>query len=403
MSIGELLRLALKALKANKLRSVLTMLGVIIGVASVILLVSIGSGLRTYILKQLEDLGASALFVIPGEFEIAPGGGGGGGMPGAGVAASKFTFNHLERIKREAKTTKAIMAYTENNATLRFKGKTYVTQVTGVGPEYQELRDQSVTSGAFFSSSQYNSAKKVTILGKTVVKELFADENPIGKKISISDQRYTVLGVLEEKGAFGSLDMDAQAFVPATTAMRQFDMNNIQSLWIQSLNVETVPETKREIEKILLKSLKDDEFSILDTKSILGVVSNILGVLTAALGGIAAISLVVGGIGIMNIMLVSVSERTREIGLRKAVGATPKAILTQFLIEAVILSFFGGSIGIILGIVGSLIIGRFFTTTLTLLSILLAFGVSALVGIVFGVTPAVKASKLDPIEALRYE
>lgn len=403
MDLAEIIKIAFEALRANKTRSGLTMLGIIIGVTSVILLISIGTGLKTYITEQLEGLGGDALFVMPGEIEIAPGGGGGGGVPGAGVAASKFTFNHINQLKREAKTIKAIMAYTENNGTMRYKGKTHITQVAGVGPDYQEVRNQKVVIGSFFTLSQYNTAKKVVVLGQTVAEELFGQEDPVGKKLSISNQRYAVLGVLEEKGGFGSIDMDNQVFIPATTAMRQFDMEYIQSLWVQSQNSETVAQTKEEIETILLKTLEDDEFSVLDTKSILAVISSVLSVLTAALGGIAAISLIVGGIGIMNIMLVSVTERTREIGLRKAVGATPKNILTQFLIEAIVLSFFGGLLGILLGIGGALIVGRFFTTTVTPWAIALAFGVSSLVGIIFGVAPAYKASKLNPIDALRYE
>jgi putative ABC transport system permease protein len=403
MDIFELIKISIEALRANKTRSGLTMLGIIIGVMSVILLVSIGSGLRNYVTQQLEGLGANSLFAFPGELEISAGGGGGGGAPGAGMAASKFTFDHVRELQRKGTTIKTVMAYTENNGTMRYKGKTHVTQVAGVGPEYQEVRDQKVVLGSFFTLSQYNAAKKVAVLGKSVADELFGQENPIGKKISVSDQSYTVLGVLEEKGAFGSIDMDDQVFIPATTAMQQFDMEYIQSLWIQSISSETVPETKKEVEQILSRTLKKDEFSVLDTKSILGVISSILGVLTAALAGIAAISLLVGGIGIMNIMLVSVTERTREIGLRKAVGATPSAILTQFVIEAVILSFFGGSLGILLGVLGSLVIGHFFTTSIPIWSIVLAFGVSALVGIIFGVAPAAKASRLNPIDALRYE
>jgi putative ABC transport system permease protein len=403
MNLPEAVKVAFEALRSNKTRSGLTMLGIIIGVTSVILLVSIGSGLQTYITKQLEGLGANALFVMPGELNIGAGGESGGGVPGAGVANSKFTFDHVNDLQREAKTIKTVMAYIENNGTMRYKGKSHVTQVAGVGPEYESVRDQKVEFGSFFTPSQYNSAKKVAVLGKTVAEKLFGQEDPLGKKITISDQQYAVLGVLEEKGTFGGADMDDQVFIPATTAMRQFDLEYIQSLWIQSIDAESVPQTKAEIEKILLKTLDEDEFSVLDTKSILGVISNILGVLTLALSGIAAISLVVGGIGIMNIMLVSVTERTREVGLRKAVGATPQNILIQFLIEAVVLSFFGGTIGILLGVGGSLLIGRFFTTTVAPWAIVLAFGVSALVGIIFGVAPAAKAAKLNPIDALRYE
>lgn len=403
MNFLELLLVALEALKTNKTRATLTMLGVIIGVTSVILLVSIGTGLKTYITKQLEELGANALFVFPGELEIGAGEGSRGSIPGAGMAASKFTFEHINDLKREGETIKAVMAYIENNGTIRYKGKSHITQVAGVGPEYPEIRNHQVSQGTFFNNSQYNLGKRVAVLGKSVVEELFGQENPIGKKITISDQRYLVLGVLEEKGVFFGVDADDQVFIPATTSMRHFDMENIQSLWVQSQGSETIESTKKEIEKIILRTLDEEDFSILDTKGLLSVISQILGVLTAALGGIAAISLVVGGIGIMNIMLVSVTERTREIGLRKAVGATPRAILTQFLIEAVFLSFFGGVIGILLGTIGSVIISRFFTTTITYWSIGLAFGVSALVGIIFGVAPAAKAARLNPIDALRYE
>ncbi|MBL7150523.1 ABC transporter permease [Candidatus Microgenomates bacterium] len=402
MNFLELFIIAFMALKTNKTRAILTMLGVVIGVTSVILLVSIGSGLKTYITQQLEDLGANSLIVMPGEMSLGSGEGG-SGVPGAGVANSKFTLNHINDLQRGGETIQTVMAYIENNGTIKYRGNSHITQITGVGPEYQTVRNQKVTHGSFFTLSQYNSAKKIAVLGQTVADDLFDEEDPIGKKITISDQRYIVSGVLEEKGGFAGVDIDDQVFIPATTAMRHFDMDNIQSLWVQSQSSETIEQTKKEIEKILLKTLNDDEFSILDTKSILSTISNILGVLTAALGGIAAISLVVGGIGIMNIMLVSVTERTREIGLRKAVGATPRIILIQFLIEAIILSFLGGTIGILLGVSGSLIVNHFFITTITPWSIGLAFGVSALVGIIFGVAPAAKAARLNPIDALRYE
>ncbi|MBI4100305.1 ABC transporter permease [Candidatus Microgenomates bacterium] len=398
----ETIKISSGALKTNKLRSALTILGITIGVSSVILLVSIGSGLKNYITAQLQDLGADTLFVIPGEFEIGPGGGGSGGPPGAGVSASKFTFDHIKDLQR-GQTIKGVMAYTENNGTLKYKAKTQTAQIAGVGPNYQEIRNQKVKQGSFFTVSQYNAGKKVTVLGQTAAEKLFGGEDPIGKKITIADQRYTVLGVLEKKGAFGSIDLDNQAFIPATTATRQFDIEHVQSLWVKAKSADSISQTKKEIEKIFLKTLKEDEFSILDTQSILNVISSVLGVLTAALGGIAAISLVVGGIGIMNIMLVSVTERTKEIGLRKAVGATPRAILIQFLIESVILSFLGGAIGIALGIGGSIIIARFFTAAVTPWAIILAFGISTLVGIIFGVAPAARAARLNPIEALRYE
>ncbi len=403
MNLRNITRVAIRALLANKSRSALTTLGIVIGVSSVILLVSIGTGLKEYVTSQLEGLGADSLFVMPGEMEIAPGGGGSGGIPGAGVAASKFTFAQINDLKRKAQSVKAVMAYTENNGTMKYKDKSHITQVSGTGPEYPEMRDQKVISGTFFNTSQYNTAKKVVVLGSSLKEELFGEEDPLGKKIIVSNQRYSVIGVLEEKGAFGAIDMDDLAIIPATTAMRQFGMEHIQSLWVQSQSAETINQTKEEVEKILLESLEEDEFSVLDTKSILNVISNVLGVLTTALGGIAAISLVVGGIGIMNIMLVSVTERTREIGLRKAVGATPSAIMYQFLFEAVVLSVIGGLIGIMLGMLGTLVLRHFISATTPLWCVLLSFGVSAAVGVIFGVYPARRAARLSPIEALRYE
>lgn len=399
----ETLRLAGVILKANKLRSGLTILGVIIGVTSVILLVSIGSGLKKYITSQLEGLGSNLLFVIPGEFEVAPGGGGGGGMPGAGVAASKFTIDHGKELKQKGSTFQAVMAYTENNATVSYRGKSQLTQVAGVSFEYPEIRNQYTILGNFFNSSQEQAARKVAVLGKTVAEKLFGEEDPTGKKITISENKFIVLGVLEKKGAFGAIDMDNQVFIPVTTALATFDMENVQSFWVQAKDQNKIGEAKQEIEKILLRTLDDDDFSVLDTKSLLSVISQVLGVLTVALAGIASISLVVGGIGIMNIMLVSVTERTREIGLRKALGATPKVILNQFLIESTVLSVSGGFIGLCLGIGGSLVINRFFPTLLTGWSLLLAFFVSVIIGVVFGVVPAVRAARLNPIQALRYE
>lgn len=401
MLFKETVKIAFRALHTNRTRSFLTMLGIIIGIASVILLVSIGKGLETYITEQLEGLGANSLFIMPGELNV--GEGHQGGVPGAGVAAPKFTFDHLVQIKREAKTVKAAMAYIENNATFRYQGKVHTTQVVGCGPEYPKIRDQKLVLGSFFSQNQYSAAKKVVVLGQTVADELFGNSNPVGKKLTLADQRFTVIGVLEEKGGFAGVDVDNQAFIPATTSVRLFDLDYLQSLWVQSQNRKTVTASQKEVEKILGKTLDDDEFSVLDTQSVLTVITRILGMLTIALAGIAAISLVVGGVGIMNIMLVSVTERTREIGLRKAVGATPKNILGQFLVEALGLSLIGGFIGISLGIGGSLALGRLITTTTPPWAVLLAFSVAVLVGLVFGLAPALRAARLNPIDALRYE
>lgn len=401
MNFPELLRVAFRALKANKTRGFLTMLGIVIGVSAVILLVSIGSGLKTYISIQLEGLGSNLVIVMPGELGF--GEEGQGGPPGAGAAASKLTLDYVHLIKRKGETVKRAAGYTENYATLKFGQNTDTTQVAGVSWEHPQMRDQPVAKGAFFTRSEEERAKRVVVLGSTAAEELFGSQDPIGKRITIADSSYTVLGVLEERGAMAGIDFDDQAFIPVTTALRQFDMENIHSILIESKSPETVSETVKEVEKILLGELDEDEFSVLDAKDILSTVTSILGALTAALGGIAAISLLVGGIGIMNIMLISVTERTREIGLRKAVGATPGVIMLQFLIESVVLSVGGGLVGILLGTAGSLGLNRFMPTSVTPWSVAIAFFVSTMIGIIFGVGPATKAARLSPIDALRYE
>ncbi|MFH0863826.1 MAG: ABC transporter permease [Candidatus Gottesmanbacteria bacterium] len=397
----EIVIVSFTSLRANKMRSILTMLGVIIGVSSVILLVSIGTGLQNYITRQLEDLGAKNLMVMPGRLGVGEGGQG-GGVPGAGSAVSKFNMEQVKAIEK-LDLVEFVMPYTENNGTMKYGKNTRITQVAGVSSDYPQVRNQKVVQGRFFNKSEENSSKKVALLGKTTATKLFEDEDPVGKKITISDGRFKVLGVLEEKGALAGVDMDDQVFIPATTALKQFDMDHFIAIWVQARYPERMAETKKEVEKILLKFLKEDEFTVLDTKSLLNTIASILGVLTIALGGIAAISLVVGGIGIANIMLVSVTERTREIGLRKAVGATPTIIMLQFLIEAVVLSIGGGIIGILLGGGSSLLLSKLLPTSVTLWSILIAFIVSALVGIIFGLFPALRASRLTPVDALRYE
>ena len=397
----ETFKLALITLRANKARSILTMLGVIIGVTSVILLVSIGSGLKTYITGQLEGLGSNLLMVVPGEFNVGVAGEG-GGQTGAGAAVSKFTIDQQKDLKRNP-NIKTVMPYTENNTTVSYKGKNKITQAAGVGHKYPEIRDQYPIMGSFFTASQEQAAKKVVVLGKTVAEELFGESDPTGKKVTLSENKFIVLGVLEKKGSLGGADMDNQVFIPSTTALATFDMENLIGFWIQAKDKDSIEQAKKEVEQTLLKTMKDDDFSVIDTKSLLSVISQILSVLTVALAGIAAISLFVGGIGIMNIMLVSVTERTREIGLRKAVGATPQIILVQFLIESTVLSVSGGIIGIILGVGGSLLINQFFPAMATTWSILLAFFVSVIIGMVFGVLPAARAARLNPIQALRYE
>ena len=404
MPIKQLIRVAIKSLQTNKSRSLLTALGVIIGVASVILLVSVGSGLKDYITNQMQDMGSNLIMVMPGEIDLDKMGVGGGAMSSAfsSMASSKLELDDMEEIEKIPQiedVTAMVMA----SSPVRYKGESKIAQVIGTTENYVNIRKSDFEKGSFFTKSEVNSGRKVAVLGYKVAEDLFGEENPIGEKVKLGEYRYQIMGVMEEKGGQGSMSPDDKVFVPITTAQRQFDQDNISLIFAQVRSSGEVSLTVPLVEEVLKRRLDEEDFTVLDQKEILSTVSSILDTLTIALGGIAAISLLVGGIGIMNIMLVSVTERTQEIGLRKALGATPEVILTQFLVEAVFLSVGGGIVGIILGGGGAFLLNRFMPTTVTLWSVMLAFVVSATVGIVFGITPARRASQLSPIEALRYE
>lgn len=399
MKLTDSILIAFKSLRTNKIRSFLTMLGVIIGVTSVILLVSIGTGLQNYITKQFEEMGTNLLFIMPGKFQFRDSRE--GGPPGGG--SEKLTLDDISYLERRSKRVKSFLPITSKTADVSYGKETYNTFIVGTTEDYERLRKSSTTRGRFFTKAQSKTGRRVAILGVTVIEKTFGKTDPLNKKIRVDGTTYTVVGILNEKGAAAGNDQDDQIIIPIEAFDRQFNPGGISYAYAEVNSVEDISLAKSEMEEILGRVKNDDDFSVVDQRELLSTITSILGVLTIGLGGIAAISLLVGGIGIMNIMLVSVSERTREVGLRKAVGATPKVIRIQFLIEAVILSFSGGIIGIILGELGSLAISRFFPAYVTMWSVVLAFGVSALVGIVFGLAPAYKASKLNPIEALRYE
>lgn len=399
MKLTDSITIALRSLKTNKIRSFLTMLGVIIGVTSVILLVSIGTGLQNYITKQFEEIGTNLLFVMPGKFQFKDSRE--GGPPGGG--SEKLTLEDILYLEARSRKVNSFLPVVSKTTDVSYGRETYNTFVVGTTEDYERLRKSPTTKGRFFTKAQSKAGRRVAILGVTVIKKIFGKTDPIDKKIRIDGTTYTVTGILSEKGAAAGNDQDDQIIIPIVAFNRQFNPGGISYAYAEVSSTADITAAKAEMEEILGRVKNDDDFSVVDQRELLSTITSILGVLTIALGGIAAISLLVGGIGIMNIMLVSVSERTREIGLRKAVGATPKVIRTQFLIEAIIISFSGGIIGIVLGELGSLGISRFFPAYVTLWSIILAFGVSALVGVVFGLAPAYKASKLNPIEALRYE
>lgn len=400
----ESLRIAFEALKVNKLRSLLTMLGIIIGVASVILLVSIGTGLQVYITRQFETLGSNNLIVMPGTFGSELGSGGLGGIHGPpNYQGSKLTLANVRDLEKLGPPLVGVTPVFESASLAVYQKNSQTTTLLAVTDQYPKVRKLEITQGRFLSRADLEAARRAAVIGPTLAEKLFGSSSPVGKEITISDRRFEVVGVSEKLGSMMGFDIDNAAYIPITTAQKIIGFENLMEILVKVESKERIGEAKTLVENYFLRQMNEDDFSVIDQRQILDIINQILGVLTVALGGIAAISLLVGGIGIMNIMLVSVTERTREVGLRKAVGATRRAILLQFVTEAVILSLVGGTVGIILGVLGSLVLGHFLATGITFWSIILAFGVSVLVGIIFGVAPAAKASRLHPIEALRYE
>jgi putative ABC transport system permease protein len=373
------------------------MLGVIIGVFAVILLVSLGTGLQKYITDQISGLGSNLIFVIPGRV-------GGARTPG-GQQTNKLTITDGKQLQQHLKTIADVGPIVQKSATLKVKNKTDKgVSILGTTANYpQIIVNTSIDKGSFFTESQERSGARVAIIGQTTWINLFGRENPIGNKISVAGNRYTVIGVIKKRGSVFGLDQDNTVIVPISTAQRQFGVTNVNTIYLSAKKPEFVPLVKEQATKILLKRLTEDDFTIQSQEQTLSTVTNIIGILTIALGGIAAISLLVGGIGVMNIMLVSVTERTKEIGLRKALGARRQDILSQFLFEAIMLSVAGGIIGIVLGLGASYLLSKFFISEVTPWSVFLAFGFSVGVGVIFGIAPAYRASRLSPIEALRYE
>lgn len=397
MNTLETFNLAIKAILTNKMRSFLTVLGIVIGVFSVIILIALVTGLQTFITGQISGFGSNLIFVIPGSLE-------GGRGPG-GAAVNRLQFSDVNNIEKGLSTEVEVSSVISKAASAKY-GNKQVKNMTVTGAEGNYLKIVSgtkIAQGRFISEGESTAGKRVAVIGKTVVDQLFPDSNPIGKKIFIGTLSYDVIGTMEPKGSTFGQDQDKAAIVPSSAVRKQFGIDKPNAIYVSAEKTEDIPKVTAEIKKILEKRLTAEDFTVQTQEQALSTISQITGVLTLALGGIAAISLLVGGIGVMNIMLVSVTERTREIGLRKALGAKPADIRNQFLIEALTLSGFGGVIGILLGVLVSMIVNQFFTTDIPLWSVALSFGFSMLVGVVFGVAPAIRASRLDPITALRYE
>ncbi len=416
MSIAESLRLALRALTANKLRAALTMLGIVIGVGAVITLMSAGEGVSVYIEEQFQGIGTNLLFVFPGSEEETS-----GGPPGSSAVAAELTIGDAEALSDpiRAPDVAAVAPQVFNTAVVATGRRDTVSQVQGVTPEFSRVRNWFPVVGSFIDQEDMTSRARVAVLGQTVVEDLFPDNPyPLDQTVKISGIPFRVIGVLEAKGGSEFGDVDNSVMVPLTTAQTRLFPSRSRSgeRLVSLVLVEAVSEDRMDaaVEQIsaILRERHDidfsdeDDFSVISQADIVAVFGQITGVLTIFLGAIAGISLLVGGIGIMNIMLVSVTERTREIGLRKAVGARRRDILWQFLLEAMTLSLVGGVIGVALGALGGELISALiddFRAILSPQAVLLATTFSAAVGLFFGIYPARRASLLNPIDALRYE
>jgi len=402
MNFFETFRVAFEAIVSNKVRSGLTMLGVIIGVMAVILLVSIGEGARVYITKELTGLGTNLLIITPGKTTTS-----GGFHPPSAGTVRKLTYDDAQALRRRAWLLTDAVPIVLGTGKIKYRNLGRDTLVIGTTPEFQRVRNLFIDIGSYLSQGDVDSKSKVVVLGTRVKEELFGAENALGKVVILSDARYRVVGVMQKKGTSLAWDIDDIVFIPVTSGQELFDTDGLFEILASTPRAEDTDQAIAQIKDILIRRhAHKEDFTIQTQGAMLSAMNTILGVLTAVLGGIAGISLLVGGIGIMNIMLVSVRERTREIGIRKALGARNKDILAQFMIEAITLSGAGGIIGIILGVGLALIIPVFvdvLPTSVSLWSILMAFFFSAAVGVFFGVYPARKAALQDPIQALRYE
>ena len=405
MNFRESIFTALTALISNKLRALLTMLGIIIGVAAVITMIAIGEGAQKAVIDRIQSLGSNLLFINPGAQR-------GGGVVVIQFGSSMRLQNRdADAITARTQAVEAIVPEFSRNAQVKFENRNWNSRVVGTTPEYEWVRNFRTSDGRYFTQSEEKAAAKVCVIGQVVVDNLFPGMDPIGQTIRIAGQSFQVLGVLESKGQSGWQNPDDQIIVPLSTAQRRiFGVDYLSQITAKVLNNQQMDEAFLDIERILrrehrLREDQDNDFRIQNQADIIATFQETQQTFTFLLAGIAAVSLLVGGIGIMNIMIVSVTERTREIGIRKAIGARKKDIMWQFLIESVTLSITGGTIGIGLGILSAYLITTYgnLTPLISISSIIVSFSFASVVGIVFGLYPAWKAAMADVIEALRYE
>lgn len=406
MNIGNLLKIAFKALYNNKMRGFLTMLGIIIGVASVITMLAIGQGSKQSIKAQISEMGSNMIMIHPGNMER-------GGVRQSSDAMQTLKVADYEALRDDAQYLDAVSPQVSSSGQFINGANNFPSQIYGVTPDYLDIRRLKVRDGSIFSEQDIKSAAKVCVLGQTVVDNLFPNgENPVGRVVRFNKIPFSVIGVLEEKGSNSmGQDQDDVVLAPYTTVMKRIlSIDYIQGLFASAVSEELSEEATAEVTAILrsnhrLKDDAEDDFTIRSQQELSEMMNSTSDMMTVLLACIAGISLLVGGIGIMNIMYVSVTERTREIGLRMSIGARGRDILAQFLIEAVIISVTGGVIGVMLGVVASELVNiiAHWPVSIQFYSVILSFLVCTVTGVFFGWYPAKKAASLDPIEAIRYE
>jgi len=401
MIVSELAKVALQSLMINKLRSFLSMLGIIIGVTAVIAIISIGQGATQMVQETISSLGS-------GLVTISPGFRGGWGGRAARTASGLFTLELGEELKEKSPDVEELVPSIQSGGLLKYGENSYQASIVATASGYENIFNHTIAEGRFLVAEDVDNYRKVVVLGSNVVRELFGNQNPLGKKtiIQMGQGRFIfeVVGVLESKGQVMFFNFDNQVYIPVTTMMKRMTgIKYVNSYSAQAIDSE---EAIKQVEFLLAKRLEDpDLYNVTSQEEILETIQRVSSTMIFMLAGIAGISLLVGGIGIMNIMLVSVTERTREIGIRKALGAKRKDILIQFIVEALVMSLVGGAIGLVLGWAVSVLVSRYggWTPTLSMFSVVVGIGFSSAVGLVFGIYPAMKAAKLNPVEALRYE
>ena len=408
MSFWMIFKVAVRAIGRNTTRSLLTCLGIIVGIAAVIAVLAIGQGAQTMMVKEISSMGNNLMMVFPE-------GRGPGPVSGGMGQGQTMTAGDAEAVKRElSHLIQGVSPQVRTSVQMMYASKNWAGNVQGVSTDILLISNWTVTEGRFFSEEEESRASRVCVVGTTVKKNLFEDEDPIGKTIRLKTVTFKVIGVLGSKGANNwGQDQDDVIMAPYTSVQRYLQrskFNNINMMNLSLISMDDLDEAKREVSALLrqrhhLADYQDDDFETRDTTEIMNTIGSVTGLMTVLLTAVAAISLLVGGIGIMNIMLVSVTERIKEIGLRMAIGATPANILTQFLLESVVLSTVGGAVGVIVGVAGAETIGAIkgWPILIQTGSTISAFLFSAVVGMFFGFYPAYRASKLNPIDCLRYE